>query len=435
MNSHPQKQKALVFFFVYILIAASIGSLFDKALAFVTLTLLIYSLYQLYQTFQLHKWLLKRSDSPPDAHGHWGEIFNEIHLMEKDKRKNSERLKKLVARFQDAAQALPDGVITLTKDNDIEWANQTACTMLGIRSDYDVGQKINNLIRHPKFQKYLNKNDYNKSITLPRPTQPEHTLEIHVIPFGSKQKLILCNDITHMTQLEAMRTRFISNVSHELRSPLTVIKGYMELLTNEEDDKALSNYQRKVFTNMSGQVKRMDRLVEDLLTLTKLETDSIKPHEEIHIASKLAAIRDNAEVYGKDKHQTITLKADSSLNLIGDNDEITSLFTNLVNNAVRYTPSDGCIDIRWYKQGEQAVFSVTDTGPGIKYEHLTHLTERFYRVDSDRSRESGGTGLGLSIVKHVLDRNDGVLNIESTPGKGSTFICHFPKHRMVIEAL
>jgi len=431
MALHPQKQQTLIMLLIYLLVASGIGSLFNQTLVLVTATLFIYTLYQLYSTFQLHKWLLKRTETPPEAHGYWGEIFNEIHLMERDKHKNSEQLKKLIARFQGAAQALPDGVITLTKDNDIEWANQTACTMLGIQAKQDVGQKINNLIRHPNFQKYLNKKDYSKSLILPRPMQAEHTLEIHIIPFGSKQKLILCNDITHIKQLEAMRTRFISNVSHELRSPLTVIKGYMELLSEDDEQQPLSAYQKKIFEKMGSQVNRMDRLVEDLLTLTKLETESIKPNENINIASMLTALRDNAEVYGKDKQQTITLDADGHLNLIGDNDEITSLFSNLINNAVRYTPNKGEINIRWYKQGKQAIFSVTDTGPGIEHEHLKHLTERFYRVDSDRSRESGGTGLGLSIVKHVLDRNDSVLKIESTPGKGSTFKCHFPVSRIV----
>jgi len=431
MTLHPQQQRELFILLLYIAVTAGIGSIFNYTLLFTIVTLLAYLVYQLHHQFQLHNWLLDRSKTPPEAQGYWGEIFNEIHLTEKERRKNRERLSLLLTRFQDAAQALPDGAIILTKDNDIEWANQTACAMLGIGAERDIGQKINNLIRNPKFQDYLNKKDYKKSITLARPMYPEQKLDIHIVPFGSKQKLVLCNDITHIAQLEAMRTRFISNVSHELRSPLTVIKGYMEMLSDDDGKQSISDYQKKVFTNMGGQVQRMDRLVEDLLTLTRLETESVKPNEEIKVASMLAAIRDNAEVYGKDKNQTITLDADNHLNLIGVNDEITSLFSNLVNNAVRYTPNNGKIDIHWHKQGEQGIFSVTDTGPGIEREHLSHLTERFYRVDSDRSRESGGTGLGLSIVKHALDRNDGQLDINSTPGKGSTFICRFPAQRII----
>jgi two-component system phosphate regulon sensor histidine kinase PhoR len=335
----------------------------------------------------------------------------------------------VLSRFQDAAQALPDGAIILTKYNDIEWANQSACTMLGIHPEKDIGHKINNLIRHPRFQNYLNKKDYSISVSLPRPMQPEHQLEIQVVPFGSNQKLILCRDITHVAQLEAMRSRFISNVSHELRSPLTVIKGYMEML--QEDDEQTSSQQNKIYNNMNDQVQRMDRLVEDLLTLTRLETEQVKPTEEVDVASMLAAIRDNALVFGKDKNQSITLETDPSLLLIGDNDELASLFTNLVNNAVRYTPEQGAISINWYLERDNAIFSVTDSGPGIEQEHLSRLTERFYRVDTDRSRETGGTGLGLSIVKHILDRHDGQLNIDSTPGKGSTFTCRFPAHRFV----
>ena len=422
-------QREFFLLILYIVIAAATGGLFGHSFLFILIALIVYLIFQLRNQFQLHNWLLNRSTPLPEAHGYWGEIFNEIHLMEKDKRRNRERLNKVLARFQNAAQALPDGAIILSKYNDIEWANQTACTMLGIRAENDIGQKINNLIRNPKFGKYLKKKDYSKSITLSRPMQPEHQLEIHIIPFGSSQKLVLCKDITHIAQLEAMRTRFISNVSHELRSPLTVIKGYMEILS--EEDNSISDYQKKIFTNMGGQVHRMDRLVEDLLTLTKLETESVKPNEEINIASMLTAIRDNAEVYGKDKNQTVTLDADSRLNLIGDNDELSSLFSNLVNNAVRYTPNNGQIDILWYVLGGKAVFSVTDNGIGIESTHLEHLTERFYRVDSDRSRESGGTGLGLSIVKHILDRYDGELNIKSTLGKGTTFICRFPIQRVI----
>lgn len=431
MTLQPQQQRELLLLALYIILAAGIGSLFGYPFMFVVITLIVYLYYQLKNQFQLHNWLLNRSENPPDAHGYWGEIFNEIHLMEKDKRKNREQLNKVLARFQNAAQALPDGVIILSKYNDIEWANQTACTMLGIRAERDIGQKINNLIRHPKFAKFLSKRDYSRSITLSRPMQPEHQLEINIIPFGSSQKLILCNDTTHIAQLEAMRTRFISNVSHELRSPLTVIKGYMEMLSEDEDDGSISDYQKKVFTNMNGQVHRMDRLVEDLLTLTRLETESVKQNEEINITSMLTAICDNAEIYGKDKNQTISLDADRHLKLIGDNDDFTSLFSNLINNAVRYTPDSGHIDILWYMLDGKAVFSVTDTGIGIDSVHIDHLTERFYRVDSDRSRESGGTGLGLSIVKHILDRNDGQLDIKSAPGKGSSFICRFPIQRVI----
>ena len=428
---HPQQKAELVKVTVFLVLAAGIGGLFGQSLLFLVLTLLAYTIYQLRNTFRLHNWLLGQSEEPPHAQGYWGEIFNEIFLVEKGKRKNRRRLKKVLSRFQEAAEVLPYGTIILTKSNDIDWVNQSACTMLGIDAEKDVGQRIYNLIRHPKFQKYLTEKNYSKSIILPRPMYPEHQLEIQIVPFGSNQKLILCRDVTHIAQLEAMRSRFISNVSHELRSPLTVIKGYVEMLTDNDADQTLSGYQRKVTDNMSDQVSRMDRLVEDLLTLTKLETESVKPSEEADVASMLAAIRDNAEVFGKDKHQKITLETDDQLQLIGDNDELTSLFSNLVNNAVRYTPDNGEISIRWYEQNDQAVFSVTDTGPGIEREHIGHLTERFYRVDSDRSRETGGTGLGLSIVKHVLDRHDGKLDITSTPGKGSTFICRFSPQRVV----
>jgi len=430
---HPQQRAELIKLFLYLLLGAGIGALFDHALLMMVATLFVYSIIQLRNMFHLHNWLLGNTREPPDARGYWGEIFNEIYLVERSKQKNRRRLKKVLSRFQNAAEVLPIGTVILTKANDIEWVNQSACTMLGIRSKKDIGQKIYNLIRNPKFHKYLNDKNYSENFVLPRPMHPEHTLEIQVVPFGSNLKLILCRDTTHISKLEAMRSRFISNVSHELRSPLTVIKGYVEMLSDESSDNSLTDYQKKAIRNMNDQVSRMDRLVEDLLTLTRLETESVKPSKEIDVASMLAAIRDNAEVFGKDKEQIITLEANRQLKLIGDNDELTSLFSNLVNNAVRYTPEKGEIKIRWYIQDDQAVFSVSDTGPGIEREHIAHLTERFYRVDSDRSRETGGTGLGLSIVKHVLDRHDGLLDISSTPGKGSVFTCRFPPERIVVS--
>lgn len=428
---HRQQQAELAKFIVYLVLAAALGALFGQTLLFLVIILIAYSIYQLHNLFQLHNWLLGQYDEPPDARGYWGEIFNEIFVLERARRKNRRRLKKVLSRFQNAAEVLPFGTIILTKSNDIEWVNQEACTLLGIRSENDIGQRVYNLIRHPKFQTYLVEKNYSQSIVLPRPTRPEHRLEIQIVPFGSKQKLILCRDITHIAQLEAMRSRFVSNVSHELRSPLTVIKGYVEMLTDTNSEQKLSDYQQKVTGKMSEQVNRMDRLVEDLLTLTRLETESVKPNQEIDVPSLLAAVRDNAQVLGKDKDQKIVLEVDERLGLLGDNDELTSLFGNLVNNAVRYTPVKGQIKIRWFEENGQAVFNVTDTGPGIEREHIGHLTERFYRVDNDRSRETGGTGLGLSIVKHVLDRHDGLLDIVSTPGKGSSFFCRFPEQRVI----
>ena len=322
---------------------------------------------------------------------------------------------------------MPDGVVILSQHNFIEWVNPIASSLLGISYPKDSGQKINNLIRHPDFQHYLRKNNYSKTITFPAPDNVDKTLTIQIIPFGYKQKMIFCRDITHISKLEEMRTIFVSNVSHEMRSPLTVLSGYLEMFSDKPpaDEKSF----KLAISNMYQQAMRMQRLVTDLLALSKMETAPVEHTALVDIYTLLIALKENAEVLAKDKQHTITLKADQELNLRGNSDELHSLFSNLINNAVRYTPEHGNITISWQKLHDEAVFSVSDDGPGIASQHIPHLTERFYRADVDRSRESGGTGLGLAIVKYAIERHDGRLEIRSTLGKGTTFTCYFPSQR------
>ncbi len=428
----PQQKNEIISLLSIIAISALLGAVFDLSFLFVAVTLFVYILFMLRNIFRLHNWLLNRKKDLPDAQGYWGEIFNELYLIEKKTLKQKKLLSGALSRFKKAAQALPDGVIILSQYNEIEWVNPIANNLLGINTKKDKGQKINNLIRHPDFQRYLIKSNFSKTMTIPSPANIDNILTLQIIPFGYKQKMIFCRDVTHVNKLEEMRTNFVSNVSHEMRSPLTVLTGYLEMFSNKLPDDETSF--KLGIDNMYQQAARMQRLVTDLLALSKMETAPVEHTKTVNVAALLISLKENAEVLGQDKHQTILLEADESLNLRGNTDELHSLFSNLINNAVRYTPENGEISISWKKLGKQAVFSVKDNGPGIAPQHIPHLTERFYRADIDRSRESGGTGLGLAIVKYAIERHDGQLDILSKLDEGSSFSCYFPEQRLILNS-
>lgn len=423
-----QQKNEITYLSMLIISSVFIGYLFDQIVLFIAISLSGYIFFMLKNLFKLHNWMADRKKELPDAHGYWGEIFNELYLVEKQKKKQQKLLSTALSRFKKAAEALPDGVVILSKQNDIEWVNPIASSLLGIMYPKDAGNKINNLIRSPKFQDYINNRDYSKTIPLPSPINTDQTLTLQIIPFGYKQKMIFCRDITHIQKLEEMRTNFVSNVSHEMRSPLTVLTGYLEMFSDKLP-KDETSFKLGV-DNMYQQAIRMQRLVTDLLALSKMETESVQHTKTVYIAALLASLKENAKLLSAEKNQTINLDADEDLNLRGNNDELHSLFANLINNAVRYTQAEGTIQISWKKIKNEAVFSVTDNGPGIAAQHIPHLTERFYRADIDRSRESGGTGLGLAIVKYASERHDGKLKVKSSLEKGSTFSCSFPEHRI-----
>ena len=423
----PQQKNEIIYLSMLVVSSIFVGYVFDQVLLFVTISLFAYIFFMLKNLFKLHDWISDRKEELPDAQGYWGEIFNELYLLEKQKKQQQKLLSTALSRFKKAAEALPDGVVILSQHDFIEWVNPVASSLLGISYPKDSGQKIINLIRHPDFQRYLKQNNYSKTITFPAPDNVDNTLTMQVIPFGYKQKMIFCRDITHIYKLEEMRTNFVSNVSHEMRSPLTVLSGYLEMFSDKppKDEEKF----KLAIDNMYQQAIRMQRLVTDLLSLSKMETAPVEHTAIVDVSTLLITLKENAEILGQEKQHSITLKAEDNLNLRGNNDELHSLFSNLINNAVRYTPAHGNIAISWQILNNEAVFSVSDDGPGIDSQHIPHLTERFYRADVDRSRESGGTGLGLAIVKYAVERHDGRLEIRSTLGKGSTFTCYFPIQR------
>jgi len=382
------------------------------------------------QLQRLHHWLLNRQQAEiPDAEGLWGDVFNEIRKLMKQTEHREEQLNEMLGRFQSAAAAMPDAMVILSQDGDIEWANPSAARLFGIKYPRDAGTRLFNLLRDPDFIQYLQGGDYSELLEISSPDNSEIHVSIQITPFGSLQKLVIGRDVTRLARLEQMRRHFVANVSHELRTPLTVLGGFVETLGHM--DQVRTEELKKYLATMQEQTLRMQRLVDDLLMLSKLETAPPRTHDEmVDVMALLSGLKEQAELLSGEQHHIITIEADRNLRLLGSREELLSAFSNLINNAVRYTPAGGHIALQWKAVPDgSACFSVSDTGEGIALEHIPHLTERFYRVDTARSRASGGTGLGLSIVKHVLLRHDARLEIGSELGVGSTFICVFPATR------
>jgi two-component system phosphate regulon sensor histidine kinase PhoR len=416
--------------FALLLATFLIGLLLGQPLLLLLLGIIAYLAWHLRNIFRLQRWLIKgKKYQPPEAHGIWGKIFHLIYQLQQRNRKRKRRLADIVNRFQQATSALPDATVVVKPGGEIEWFNKSAERLLGLNSPADVGQRIDNLIRNPEFSVFLGSPAKGNSIEIPSTVDELVILNVRLIPYGKKRRLLVARDVSQRLRLERMRRDFIANVSHELRTPLTVINGYLETIQDDEG-KELEPW-KDTFQVMQQQNQRMQHLVDDLLLLSNLESEaSTAKGDCVDVPVLLAGIREAAELLAAEKKLSICLKCDERLKLLGSERELYSAFSNLVSNAVRYTPSGGEITLRWYADKKGAHFEVTDTGIGIAAQHIPRLTERFYRVDVGRSRESGGTGLGLAIVKHVLNRHDAQLLIESQVGIGSTFSCLFPAHRI-----
>ena len=365
----------------------------------------------------------------PIGAGAWEDVFATIYHEQRRHNRSKIQLSSALDRFRHAASALPDGVVLLDDDNKIEWCNKPAEQQLGLMLKQDINKPIVYLVRNAEFIKYLEHHVDIEPIKLMSWIRLDVTLEIQLVAFGSSQKLLISRDVSQQEKLEHMRRDFIANVSHELRTPLTVVGGFLETLSDM--DGAVPENLRNYFGMMQEQTSRMRLLIEDLLTLSQLESGATSLDEaELDVYALLSNILNEAKSLSNGQH-TISLEANQTLALIASNQELHSAFGNLVGNAVRYTPDGGSISIKWEEKNQEAIFSVTDTGLGIEQQHIDRLTERFYRVDRSRSRGTGGTGLGLSIVKHILNRHQARLEIISEYGKGSTFKAVFPKTRIV----
>ena len=338
----------------------------------------------------------------------------------------SRRIASSLRDLRNAASQLPDAVVLLDQDQHVRWFNHAAENLLGLRRPKDRGVLLQQRLATSDLSDWLRDGTGEPLNDVAAPGLPDSQLNVSMLPFGRRQQLLLARDISHLNRLEQVRRDFVANVSHELRTPLTVIHGYLELI-DPEDVPELA----PVLSEMRAQSKRMGQIVEDLLALSRLETQHQIVDERVPMAPLLATVRKEAEALSQGRHQ-ITLESSAEADLLGSPKDLHSALSNLVSNAVRYTPTGGSIVIRWQRTPEGAVYSVSDTGFGIPASHLARLTERFYRISSSRSRDSGGTGLGLSIVKHVLNLHQAQLRIESTPGAVSTFACHFGHARLLV---
>ena len=402
----------------------------ETALIAFAISITLYLFNHLFWINKLLTWYNKPSLSTiPQGNGIWEDVFATIYHEQRKHSRSQSQLSSALDRFRHAASALPDGVVLLDDDNKIEWCNKPAELQLGLSFKQDLGQPIVYLLRNTEFTKYLEHHVDIDPVKLKSWINPEVTLEIRLVAFGSNQKLLISRDVSQLEKLDLMRRDFIANVSHEMRTPLTVVGGFLETL--EDMDGAIPETTRGYFNMMQDQTNRMRLLIEDLLALSQLESGTTAPDEaELDVNALLNMIMNEAKGLSNGRH-TITLDADPTLALVASSQELHSAFSNLVSNAIRYTPEGGAIALKWEVRNHEAVFSVTDTGLGIEQKHIDRLTERFYRVDRSRSRDTGGTGLGLSIVKHILSRHQARLEIQSEPGKGSTFSAVFPKSRIV----
>ena len=395
--------------------------------------LALYIIWSTRQLFALYAWLVREEHTdPPDSVGLWGEFYTRLEHLFRQERRAQDNLQGIIQRAQESVNALEDVVVMIDRHGHLEYWNHSAEQHLGLRPDKDLGQPLTNLIRHPRFTDYLNQGRFNEPLEIPSPVNDSRVLQFRITEFGEGDQLILARDMTRLHHLEQMRKDFVANVSHELKTPLTVLKGYLETLQDTVPDE--QTRLRRALQQMSLQSHRMEALVNDLLLLARLEnTKADNTSQAVAVHGMLHRMRESALALMPEKHHRITLTVPEDARLLANPAELESAFGNLITNAVKYTPAEGHIHIEWWSDDKGGHLSVTDDGIGIDPQHIPRLTERFYRPDNSRVTQTGGTGLGLAIVKHVMLRHDGKLEIHSALGKGSTFTCHFPPARLVVK--
>jgi two-component system, OmpR family, phosphate regulon sensor histidine kinase PhoR len=384
---------------------------------------------QMRSLYLVNDWISNRPyDVPPNLDGIWGALLFNVYRAQRQERIVQSEMVGLIDRAQSSLVALQEAVILIDESHQIEWWNPAAEKLLGIQS-LDRGRNILTILRQPVFIEYFHHiDDAPDGLKMKSSVFEDHYVQVKMTRFGGESRLLVAYDVTRMHNLEQMRKDFVDNISHELRTPLTVLSGYIETFTDQED---INPRWKRAFDQMQSQTRRMNALVNDLLLLSRLENDkNIVKNQIIDMPNLMNQLFDDAQAYNVDYGHTLNLDIDSHCDLIGSDMELASAFTNLITNAIKYTPKGGTVTMGWHDDGEQGYFTVQDTGIGIDPKHLPRLTERFYRVDSARSRQTGGTGLGLAIVKHVLMQHNAHLEIESKENQGSLFKVIFPKERL-----
>ena len=424
LHSHAW-QVSIGRFIVLLLAALVAGSLVGAPVAALALALFGYSVWSLVSLYRLQRWLrARRRATPPEDLGVWSDVSEFMFRKLERERSRKRRLVRTLRAFREAAAALPDGVVVTTRGESILWLNRSATRLLGLGNEPFRGRALEEIVP-AAAREWLAAGATDALMDVAAPHDEALRLSLRVIRYANDQAMLVVRDISHLMRLEQVRRDFVANVSHELRTPLTVLHGYLDML--EPGD---APEWAPVLDDLRGQSRRMAQIVEDLLTLSRLESRRDLPEDRVVMAALLEDLRREAEGLSQRRHEFV-VEGDRSLDLRGSQQYLHSAFSNLVSNAVRYTPQGGRITIRWQRDGDGARFSVTDTGYGIPPEHLPRIAERFYRVSTSRSRATGGTGLGLSIVKHVLNVHQARLEVASEVGTGSTFSCVFEAERLL----
>jgi two-component system phosphate regulon sensor histidine kinase PhoR len=362
--------------------------------------------------------------------GIWQQLFSRFRYEQERGSRYKRMHRQIIREVQKSTNAMPDGAVILNDVNEIIICNRAAKTLAGLKRKKDRGQRVDNILRDPKLTQLLHSDDGTQSVDISSPVEDGRWINCRVVPYGADQKLLLLRDVTERIRLSKIRRDFVANASHELRSPLTVMSGYLDTMA---EDESLPPVWQQPVRQMQGQAKRMTQIVSELLELSRLEGAGAASNEDVVDVVGLLSTACKMQQAQADSPE-IQLINKSTARLRGNSGEIESVITNLLSNALRHTPQDGQVTLLWTSGSDGAELIVRDTGEGIAAEHIPRLTERFFRVDRGRAREDGGIGLGLAIVKHILGRHEAELIISSEPGAGSEFRCHFPPQRVVVEA-
>lgn len=406
---------------------AVLGWLVGHPVKILLASLVAYQGWHLFNIARLFGWLQDTRGPIPESRGIWADIFDSINAMEDQTRRQEDRYRNMITEFQNLTNALPDATLVIDSQGNITWSNDTATAMLGLRLPEDLGQSVTNLLRGPAFAEWLQREESKQTrLEMPSPVNDNQWLHVTSVPFQQHQRLIVLRDITEIHNVERIRRDFVANISHELRTPVTVLLGYLELLQNHPASEVAD-----AITRMQGQTRQMKALLDDLLELSRLQSDEIQGEEqEVDVPAMLEQLKEQAIEISQGKHR-LNFSITPGLRLVGVASDLESAFRNLIINAIRYTPEQGEVQVDWSDSPQGPRLAVRDTGIGIPKRDLPRLTERFYRVGSDRARQSGGTGLGLAIVKHVMNAHKARLLISSELGEGSQFACLFPPERKV----
>jgi two-component system phosphate regulon sensor histidine kinase PhoR len=404
--------------------SAFLGWATGRTLEMLCLGLALLSSIWLWQLWRMRRWLEDPDEAPPESAGIWGLVYDTIYRLQRENREARGRLQSTVDYLRSSFASMRDGVVILTQSGAIEWSNIAAGRLLGLQYPRDQGQPVLNLLRWPAFHDYFLQGDFQSPLQLPSASNPRQILQVEITTFAGGDFLLFVRDVTRMVQMEQMRRDFVGNVSHELRTPLTVFKGYLDTLVASEllDDPRLD----KALGQMDAQVQRMENLLTDLLWLSRIESvREERKTEDVNMVAMLEELRE--ELRSSYPERLVVLELETQQTVVGDYRELRSAVSNLVINAIKYSEDDTPVAVSWTERPESLLLTVSDSGVGIEEQHLSRITERFYRVDESRSVNTGGTGLGLAIVKHVAASHRAELHIESEPGRGSQFSLEFPR--------